>query len=58
MTPEQIKLELEKLAVGWRTKVRNIEDKYTSQSPREVQIATQGIVTCAEEIEDLIKEIK
>lgn len=58
MTIEQLKKEMEKLVMHWRTKSEKIERRFANESPRETQVATHGLTTCAEELEDLIKEIK
>lgn len=57
MTTDQIKARLAQLTAHWRDKAALIENDYSKLSAGQAKVAAQALSTCAEEVEDIIKEI-
>jgi hypothetical protein len=47
-----------KLAANWRARAEQLSEQYRDQTPLAAAAAKQALETCAEELEDLCREVK
>ncbi len=52
-----IKEELQHLAKQWREKAARIDDKFAYLDAAQTRVATETLITCAEEVEDLCRRM-